>query len=58
LSKRLKVLGGAEAAFETLAFSRWHWLLKWYRRSRGFARLADWAYAFVARHRAFLSWLP
>lgn len=52
------VCGGAEAAFETLAFSRWHRLLKWYRRSRWFARLADWSYAFVARHRAFFSRLP
>jgi lipase maturation factor 1 len=52
------VCGGAEAVFQTLAFSRWRPLLKWYRRSPRFARLAERSYGFVARHRAFFSWLP
>ena len=46
---------GAGAVFQSLDSTRWRWLLKWYQRSTLFARLADWSYGFVARHRTFFS---
>ena len=50
------VFGGAEAVFRSLALSgRSAWALKYYQRSRVFARAAEWFYRFVARHRKFFS---
>ncbi len=53
-----KVFAGAAAVFRSLAYNpHYHWLLDWYENSAGFARFADVAYAFVARHRTFFSFL-
>lgn len=50
------VFAGAEAVIRSLALaSRARWLLRCYERSQTFARLADWSYRFVARHRQFFS---
>lgn len=50
------VLSGAEAVLASLAVAGRHvWLLKCYRRSGTFARIAEWCYRFVARHRKFFS---
>jgi len=51
-----KILKGAEAVYETLAHipgkRGWRWA---YRRVPGFKFLAEWAYAFVAKHRVLFS---
>lgn len=50
------VYHGAHAAFRTLAHNpRAHWLLDWYAHSPAFARATEWAYRFVAGHRAIFS---
>jgi predicted DCC family thiol-disulfide oxidoreductase YuxK len=52
------VYSGAEAAFRVLATNpKRQWPLRWYKKSRTFARLTEAIYGFVARHRAFFSWL-
>jgi predicted DCC family thiol-disulfide oxidoreductase YuxK len=50
------VYSGAEAVFRSRALhpDRQR-LLKWYERSRAFARMADCSYRFVAKHRMFFS---
>jgi lipase maturation factor 1 len=51
-----RVSRGAEAAFRSLSFaSRMQWLLRLYLRSRGFARISEWIYEFISRHRRFFS---
>jgi predicted DCC family thiol-disulfide oxidoreductase YuxK len=50
------VFSGAEAVLRSLATaSRAKRLLAWYERFPWFARFAEWAYGFVARHRGFFS---
>jgi predicted DCC family thiol-disulfide oxidoreductase YuxK len=50
------VFDGAEAVFRSLALSgRSTWALRYYQRSRIFARAAERFYRFVARHRKFFS---
>ena len=51
------VYSGAEAIFGAMALGqdcRWPWRI--YRRSPHIARIAEWAYRSVARHRRLLSW--
>jgi predicted DCC family thiol-disulfide oxidoreductase YuxK len=51
-----RVYGGAEAVFRALAHNpHGDWLLDWYERSHVFARLTEWGYGLVARHRGFFS---
>jgi predicted DCC family thiol-disulfide oxidoreductase YuxK len=53
-----RVYSGAEAVFRSLAKNPKHQrLLRWYKKSRPFARFTEAAYHFVARHREFFSWL-
>jgi predicted DCC family thiol-disulfide oxidoreductase YuxK len=50
------VFSGAHAVFISLARNpKWRWPLRWYNRSRLFAKLTEAAYHFVARHREFFS---
>jgi lipase maturation factor 1 len=50
------VYGGAEAVFRARAHDpRYARLLDWYERSHLFARVAEWGYRRVARHRGFIS---
>jgi predicted DCC family thiol-disulfide oxidoreductase YuxK len=50
------VYGGAEAVFRALAHNpRAQWLLDWYQHSPTFARVTEWGYALVARHRRLFS---
>jgi len=52
------VYSGAEAVFRALAKNpKRQWALRWYNKSRTFARLSEAVYGFVARHREFFSWL-
>jgi predicted DCC family thiol-disulfide oxidoreductase YuxK len=52
------VYSGAEAVFRALAKNpKRQWPLRWYKKSRTFARLTETVYGFVARHREFFSWL-
>jgi predicted DCC family thiol-disulfide oxidoreductase YuxK len=51
-----RVYGGAEAVFRALAHKpHGDWLLGWYERSSVFARVTEWGYRLVARHRSFFS---
>jgi lipase maturation factor 1 len=51
-----RIYGGAEAVFRALAHNpRRAWLHRWYARSRWFARITEWGYRAVARHRSFFS---
>jgi len=50
------VFSGAEAVFRSLAHNpRQRWLIHQYETSPAFARLSEWAYRFVARHRQMFS---
>jgi len=50
------VYSGAEAVFLSLAKNpKWQWPLRWYRKFRLFAIVAEAAYRFVAKHRSFFS---
>ena len=50
------VYGGAEAVFRALAHNPHElWLLDWYEHSPVFARVTEWGYRLVARHRGFFS---
>ena len=50
------VFSGAEAVFRALdSAARASWLLRAYQRFPVFARLAEWIYRFIARHRRFFS---
>jgi len=52
------VFHGAHAVFLSLAKNPKHQrFLRWYRKSKIFAKLSEVIYRFVARHRAFFSWL-
>jgi predicted DCC family thiol-disulfide oxidoreductase YuxK len=52
-----RVYSGAEAVFRSLAYDpRRRWLARRYDSSPLFARLCEWAYRFVSRHRAVFSW--
>ena len=52
------VSSGAAAVFAALATDpRHHWLLDWYIHSAGFARVTEWGYRLVARHRTLFSLL-
>jgi predicted DCC family thiol-disulfide oxidoreductase YuxK len=52
------VLCGAEAVFRSLAFNpHGRWWLDWYEHSPAFARVSEWGYGFVARHRTGFSFL-
>ena len=55
-----RVYGGAEAVFRALAHNpRRGRLLNWYEHSPAFARVTEWGYRLVARHRWFFSaWSP
>jgi len=51
-----RVYGGAEAVFRVLAHNpHGDWLLDWYEHSPVFARVTEWGYRLVARHRVFFS---
>jgi predicted DCC family thiol-disulfide oxidoreductase YuxK len=51
-----RVYGGAEAVFRALAHNpHGDWLLDWYGHSPLFARVTEWGYRLVARHRGFFS---
>ena len=51
-----RVYGGAEAVFRALAHSpHGDWLLDWHEHSPVFARVTEWGYRLVARHRGFFS---
>jgi lipase maturation factor 1 len=51
-----RVYGGAEAVFRALAHNPHEVrLLDWYMRSPVFARVTEWGYRLVARHRGFFS---
>jgi predicted DCC family thiol-disulfide oxidoreductase YuxK len=51
-----RVYGGAEAVFRALACNpHGGWLLDWYEHSAAFARVTEWGYRLVARHRRFFS---
>jgi len=53
-----KVYSGAAAVFRALAGQRaGRWLMGWYERWPGFARVAEAGYGLVARHRPFFSLL-
>jgi predicted DCC family thiol-disulfide oxidoreductase YuxK len=53
-----RVYGGAEAVFRALARNpHGDWLLDWYQYSTVFARVAEWGYRLVARHRGLFSGL-
>jgi predicted DCC family thiol-disulfide oxidoreductase YuxK len=53
------VFSAAEAVFQTMIFTRHgRWLLDWYQHWPAFARLAEWNYHFVARHRRLFSAFP
>jgi len=48
------VHSGAEAVFRALAHNpKRRWPLKFYQASPAFAKLTEWAYRLVARHRPF-----
>jgi predicted DCC family thiol-disulfide oxidoreductase YuxK len=48
-----RVFRGAEAVFRMMSVAGWRWPLWLYHQVPGFARLAEWAYGFVAGHRPF-----
>jgi predicted DCC family thiol-disulfide oxidoreductase YuxK len=51
-----RVYGGAEAVFRALAHHPHKgWVLDWYERSPVFARVTEWGYRLVARHRWLFS---
>lgn len=51
-----RVCRGAEAMFRTVSVNpRWAWLKRRYERSAWFASLCEAVYAWVARHRVFMS---
>jgi len=51
-----RVYGGAEAVFRALAHKpRRGSLLDWYQHSPLFARVSEWGYRLVARHRALFA---
>ena len=51
-----RVYGGAEAVFRALAHNpHGDWLLDGYEHSHVFARVTEWGYRLVARHRGFFS---
>jgi predicted DCC family thiol-disulfide oxidoreductase YuxK len=52
------VFRGAHAVFLSLAENpKWQWPLRWYKKSRLFAKLTEAVYHFIARHREFFSWI-
>ncbi|MCX6926131.1 MAG: DCC1-like thiol-disulfide oxidoreductase family protein [Verrucomicrobia bacterium] len=56
VEKNGSVYSGAEAIFRGCAHHRrYARLLSWYARSVVFARVAEWGYQLVARHRGFFS---
>jgi len=52
------VCSAAEAVFSSLAYvPDRQWMLRWYQYSPPFARLTEWGYHLVARHRTWFSFL-
>jgi len=52
------VISGAEAVFHSLSENpRMRWLADWYSHSPLFAKVTEWSYAIIARHRTFFSFL-
>ena len=55
LSPEGSAMYGAEAVFKSLSLAgRYDFFWRWYKKSPSFARLSEWAYRWIARHRRLL----